>query len=272
MPTEQEDLLPVLNDDQTERRGPGRPKKPRPEKVNLLPVMAVDLSQSPDEMVLPCSEVEQSRYLDWRLKEVRSVNRTLSLYDDIPMLCQGSECHWAKLCPTATTGFQFLGVRCPYEIRTVFRLFVQYVRELEVAPEDGVDLSLVGDLIRIDIGIRRMDQQVQIQGQFIEKIGGVSQKDGVAFKEKQLNPLIDQQRKLRQERLAIYDKLLQTREAKRKVELAKGKTETNIVTFMTNLRKAAIHLHDSQIIDSTPMAMPSGEDYDESDPFGTSGE
>jgi hypothetical protein len=260
---------------QTGKRPPGRPRKERPSKPHLLPPLDIDLNQTPDEITLPCSEVEQARYLTWRLGEVRSVNRTLSLYDNIPMLCQGADCHWAKLCPTAAKAFPFQGMRCPFEVRQLFRQFVQYVRELEVSPWDYADLALIGDLCRVDLQIKRIDQQVQVEGMFIEKIGGIAQATSTVFKEKAVNPLLERQGKLRAERLQLYKNLMISREAMWKRRKEEGSQQFNLVNVMTALRTAAQE-QEVEIIDVTALSVVHSHEPELSDedldPFGSEGE
>ncbi len=236
----------------------------------LLPPLDIDLTLAPDELTLPCKDYEQARYLRWRVPEVRSVNRTLSLYDNIPMYCQGEECHWAKLCPTRESGYSFLHQRCPYEVRQIFRQFVQYVQELELKPTDHSDLALIADLCRIDIQVKRIDQQVQIEGMFIERVGGIAQATGKVIMEKAMNPLLERQTKLRQERLNLYQRLMISREARWKKERDKGEQQLNLLQFMTSLRQASEQLsvkNADDVIDirslSSPDAAPEEElDFD----------
>ncbi len=218
------------------RRRKGR--VPKEESPDLLPVLLINNATDPGKVVLPESELHQSNLLGWRTADLRHVNRTLGLYDRLPMLCRGSDCFWAELCPTGPT-FPFKGRLCPLEVIDAWRHFYEYVRELNVKPGDRVDLAMVADLVRLDVQISRIDMKLQVSGMETEYHVGIAQKNATEFKELQPNKLLKEQSQKRKDRNVLYDKLLANREARFEQELKAGNSRDNILSLMSDVNAAA---------------------------------
>jgi hypothetical protein len=206
------------------KRGKGKPL-----------VLTVDFTQPPAEQILPCSENRQGAHLGWNIKEVRAVNETLDPYNTLPMICQAEACYWASRCPTRPE-FLFEGLSCPLEIVDIYRNFVRYVQELDVNPDDHVDLKLILDLLRIDLQTRRVDQQIQLQGMEAEK---VTRSANSTTTEKVIHHLLTYQRGLRQDRSDLYKQLVASREAKKKAEAVDTRGKTDLLQLMARMKDAA---------------------------------
>jgi hypothetical protein len=224
-----------------ERKPVGRPRKGSKRSDNPVPVVDLDLSLPPAELILPCADVTQGHHLGWRVDEVRGINKTLGLYEKLPMICHGSACFWAKQCPTKETGWLFEGLRCPIEIMEAYRNFVRYVRELDVHPDDHVDLNLIHDLVRIDLQLKHMDMRIQVQGMEVDHVAGIIQgREARPVIDKIANPFLSVQTKLRNDRQGIYNLLLASRKEKKKVEQAEGKQKLDLIAAMQRLRDDAV--------------------------------
>jgi hypothetical protein len=239
-------LLPVV------KRPRGRPRRDRPVTEKLLPVLDIDFTMDPADQVLPCTEREQAKHLNWYVPEVKSTNQTLGLYKNLPMICQASGCHWASQCPT-NPDFIFQGRPCPLEVIQAFRLFVGYVREMGATPNDSVDLDLIGELVRIQIQIQRIDQQLQVQGMLVDSVGGIAQQKGTAIWEKAQHPLLVHQSRLRDDRNRIHKSLIVSREGKKKVEQVEGKQKMDALSIMMQFRK----MSEEALQGDGPKALPS---------------
>ena len=258
-------LLPI-------KRGPGRPRKstsapPPAKKKNLLPVLKFDPDRDPELPILAVSEKHQAMHLGWRVAEVRSVNSHLGLYDSLPMVCQASGCYWAKMCPTSPD-YQFTGKRCPLETLDIYRFFIRYIIDLEIKPTDYVDLTLIEDLIRIDLQLKRVDQQIQMTGMEIDTIGGVLQgPGGRALTEKSAHPLLLIQDKLRNRRRELHKALIASRDAKMVRDFKEGKIRENELDIFERFRSLAEKSNRATVreepdpIDAEVVA----EEYDDSD-------
>lgn len=218
------------------------PQKPeRPQSQSLLPVLDVDFNKDPADLVLPCHPSQQAKHLGWYVPEVKSVNRTLGLYDQLPMICKGHECYWAEQCPTAPT-FLFATPprRCPLEIIDIWRYFAGYIRELGVSPDDHVDLNIIADLVRIDLAMKRLDRQLQLEGNLlVDTVGGIIQgQNGKAVYEKTTHPILQAQEKLRRDRSKLYDQLLVSRKEKKRIEQAEGRNQASVQVVLSRLAQA----------------------------------
>lgn len=215
------------------------PGKPEKKKAFPLPVLNINFSLAPADQILPCSEAQQAKVLGWRVQDVKAVNTTFGLYKTLPMVCRAGDCFWASMCPTAPD-FMFEGLLCPLETREVFRTFVRYIQELEVEPEDHVDLSLIVDLVRIDLQLKRIDQQVQIEGMHVSHVAGVVQKTGEILREEIPHTLLTFQRGLRKDRSNIYKELLASREARKTIELKESRETKNFLDLISRVQKVAL--------------------------------
>ena len=202
----------------------------------LIPDVEIDLSLDPAEHILPCEEAAQGRHLKWRVQDVRSVNRSLRLYDKLPMICQAEDCYWASQCPTRPD-FVFEGLKCPYEVMVIYRSFVGYIRELDVQSEDYVDLQMIEDLVRIDLQLSQCDQRLQLMGMWVDQTAGIAQKTGTPIRDKAVNPLLTLQSKLRDDRNKLYKQLLASRDAKQKVESVRNREQQGVLNALDRLTK-----------------------------------
>src|SRR5258708_16931247 len=89
----------------------------------------------------------------WTSEDISAVDEQLDIYDKVPILCKGSDCGFASDCPLLKTGLvtRWLGHRCPIEIIAAFRHFAGFVNNLDIKPEDYVDITIVNDLVRLSI-------------------------------------------------------------------------------------------------------------------------
>jgi hypothetical protein len=257
----------LVPSDATPPKKSGRPRK-KAKSQNILPVLKLDLTKDPAEQILPCPIKDQSRHLGWHISEVRSVNDSLGLYDSLPMVCQASGCYWSSQCPTAPD-FMFKGRLCPLETMDVYRFFLGYIRDLEVEPDNYVDLKLLEDLVRIDLQLKRIDQQIQINGLLTDTVGGIIQSQGKPVWEKGAHPLLVYQDKLRKNRKDILTQLIATRDIKKKVEREEGRAKLDALDFMDKFRARV----EQDIRHKKPLELPmiEGEvvtsDYEDEDDY-----
>lgn len=217
----------------------GRPKKEYTRSQNLPPTVEIDFAREPADQILPCSDTDQAHHLGWRLEDVRGINRTLGLYEKLPMLCQAENCFWASQCPTAKTEppFMFKGLRCPLEVMELYRNFVRYIRELGVHPDDHVDLNYIQDLCRIDLQLSHSDKRLQINGLEVQHVAAVAQRESLPFYESIAHPLLATQARLRADRNVIYKALLASRAEKKKVEQTEGKQKLDMLAALARLKE-----------------------------------
>lgn len=223
------------------KKSPGRPKKIKLERVpELLPVIDVDWTLQPETQIknLPCKDYKQGEVLGWNTEDVKAVNKSLGMYNTVPMLCGAQKCFWAEMCPSKKYDYPFEGYRCPLEIIEIWNQFVRYVRELDLDPSDQVDLIMTADLVRLDIQIKRIDQHLQIEGMMNDQPAGVDTHGGKLLFAKNAHQLLTQQRGLRKDRNQIFAELVASRKEREKMELAKGKQEENAMGLLERFQAA----------------------------------
>jgi hypothetical protein len=264
MPDPKDSQLPVpVPDEKAEKPTPvkGRPRK-KFRADQSLRVLNVDFQKPPADQILPCSDLEQSCDLNWTVDDVRAINQSHGLYEKLPMVCKGAGCFWAKRCPTAPD-FLFLGFPCPLQIIEAYTRFVELVQELEVKPDDNVDLDFIADLVRIDLQMKELDMQMAVDGQMTDIAVGVWQKTGDVRFAKGVNPAAARQSALRKDRNDIYTKLIASRLDKAKKEAVEGKKETDLLTLFAKAMEKGKALTSGAaptIIDVTPHALSEGDD------------
>lgn len=256
-------LLPV-------KRKPGRPRKlpgaappVEKKKKHLLPVLAVDLERDPNLPILSVSDKHQAMHLGWNVAEVRSVNSHMRMYESLPMMCQASGCYWAKQCPTKNE-YKFEGRLCPFETLDIYRFFLGYISDLDIKPTDYVDLKLVEDLIRIDLQLKRVDQQIQISGMEVDTVGGILQMAGKPIWEKGSHPLLLTQDKLRNRRREIHKALIASRGDREDRDRKAGRVKENELDFFDRMRAIAekatrAYVREENVIDAEVVP---DDDYD----------
>lgn len=216
------------------------PVKPLPKRLAAIPDLVIDIFGDPAQPVL-CPESRQAKCFGpgWTSRAVKQLNRTTGHYKQIPMLCGGEKCYYAKLCESSQASYVFEGFLCPYEVREIFYKFVGYVRELSVGPDDYVDLQMLVDLIRIEIMLRRIDQRLQINDLLGDVLELGRHSDKPIKVGEAAHPLIEQQRKFRADRNTLYNKLIVSRDAKFKAQATQSKEERSMMGLMAMFNKAA---------------------------------
>jgi hypothetical protein len=222
------------------RRKVGRPRKSdttitsESKRKPLLPILKIDFNRDPTEQLLQITDIDQARHLGWKAAEVRSVNSHLGLYESLPMVCQASGCYWATQCPTRPD-FKFKGYLCPIEVMDVYKYFLGYVRDLDINPTDYVDLRLVEDLVRIDLQLKRVDQQISINGMEIDMVGGILRTSDSPVWQKGAHPLLLVQDKLRNRRRDIHKALIASRSEKLDRDRKEGKLKEDTLNIFDKM-------------------------------------
>jgi hypothetical protein len=234
----------------------GRKPKSRNRTRDPLANLELDLAKDPADLVLPCSEAQQADHLGWYVTEVRATNRDLGLYDKLPMVCKAEECPRSKACKTAPE-FLFKGLRCPIETMEVYRDFVRYVRELEVEPDNWVDLKMIEELVQLDLYISRIDHSLRVDGFMVEQTAGIMQKIPLPVKDQGAHPLIAVQTKYRDDRRKLYKDLLANRAERQKLQDRQKKREFDMLDFVAKLQSAVKPRADGGLIIDATSLLPS---------------
>lgn len=95
------------------------------------------------------------------------------LFASIPIICRGTACPYKDTCMVKKSERK-VGQRCPMEIAAIMSRFTQYCQHFEididlptVAPEDLVDVSLIKDLVTIEVAMMRAENKIAMNGDFM---------------------------------------------------------------------------------------------------------
>lgn len=131
----------------------------------------------------------------------------------VPMICRGSRCPYSATC-YLEPGQRPDNGRCPIEIATILSLFDRYCEHLEVDSEDIVDLTLVKELVDLDVQLLRADHYMAARPEFIEEVPVFVTDDGIAFTRTEVAKVVEYKERIRKERHRILQLLNSTRKDK----------------------------------------------------------
>lgn len=161
---------------------------------------------------------------EWKVSErgMRALNAALSmaatkhgLYASIPMLCKADDCPYAEVCPLVEMEQAPHGERCPLEIARILKKYNDYTKELQIDEKNIVDMSLIKDLIDLDIQITRADNKLAIDGDFLqEQVVGISEQTGEAITNPAIHKAVEYKEKLLKKRHDTLQLLHSTRKDK----------------------------------------------------------
>lgn len=143
------------------------------------------------------------------------LNRTeFGLYASIPMVCKGEECVYAQLYPELHEGLSESGERCPVEVAMIMTRYEAYTNELDISPEDAVDMSILRDVIDCDIQITRAENKMAIEGDFVKDVTVGVNEAGVPVTQEQISQAAQYKEKIQAKRNTALKLLNSTRKDK----------------------------------------------------------
>jgi len=138
------------------------------------------------------------------------------MFSSIPMNCQSEKCIFAATCPLLKENLAPRGKPCPIEMSMVSQFTAEYLEQLDVNPNNLVEVSMVRDLVDQEVQYLRKTKLLAKEHFIQENIIGVDQEGQPIFK-KELHLAVELEDKLHKRRKDLRNQLLATREAKAKV-------------------------------------------------------
>ena len=173
-------------------------------------------------------------------------NTTHGLYASIPIICKSKECPYSDSCYLYNMGEEPYAEPCPIEVSTVEDLAQRYMEELEINPNDMVDISMVRDVIDMDISIMRCNKKLAADADIVQEVvAGVSE-HGDEFTQPQIHKAYDLQLRLMRQRSQILDKLHATRKEKAKDDRS---SSIDFTDYIKQLKNRADDYDDVKIVD-----------------------
>jgi hypothetical protein len=147
---------------------------------------------------------------------IRPQKTRSTMFSSIPMNCEAEKCLFATTCPLMKENLAPRNKPCPIEMSMVAQFTAEYLEQLEVNPNNLVEVSMVRDLVDQEVQYLRKTKLLAKEHFVQENIIGVDQ-DGQPILKKELHLAVELEDKLHKRRKDLRNQLLATREAKAKV-------------------------------------------------------
>lgn len=155
------------------------------------------------------------------------------LYASIPLVCKGNDCPHISTCGLDLYDMSPEGERCPLEIAKMDQLYKKYANELEIDEESQIDLSLLKELIDVEITIDRADSLLAQEGSFIQDVTVSVTENGHRVTRPEIHKAAEIKDKLSKRKQEVMKNLNATRKDKAKEK----KIEYDPATYASELIK-----------------------------------
>lgn len=132
----------------------------------------------------------------------------------VPILCKGAGCPFKDTCYLFAEGLDVPGERCPIEIAAIVQRFDAYMEELHIKTEDTTDMSLLKNLVDIEIQLVRADRKMAVSADLIEEVVAAVGHDGTPYYRPEISKAAEYKVKLLSEHSRILSYLHATRKDK----------------------------------------------------------
>lgn len=170
---------------------------------------------------------------------VRPQRTRTSMFASIPMRCEAHKCTFANTCPLLKENLAPKGEACPLEMSMVSQFTYEYMEQLDVSPDNLVEVSMVRDLVDQEIQYMRKTQLLAKEHFVQENIIGIDQ-EGNPILKKELHLAVELEDRLHKRRKDLRNQLLATREARAKVGQTQLDTAQAISDIVDKVRSIEI--------------------------------
>ena len=147
---------------------------------------------------------------------IRPQKTRSAMFSSIPMNCEAEKCIFATTCPLLKENLAPKNKPCPIEMSMVAQFTTEYLEQLDVNPNNLVEVSMVRDLVDQEVQYLRKTKLLAKEHFIQENIIGID-RDGQPILKKELHLAVELEDKLHKRRKDLRNQLLATREAKAKV-------------------------------------------------------
>ena len=147
---------------------------------------------------------------------IRPQKTRSAMFSSIPMNCEAEKCIFATTCPLLKENLAPKNKPCPIEMSMVAQFTTEYLEQLDVNPNNLVEVSMVRDLVDQEFQYLRKTKLLAKEHFIQENIIGID-RDGQPILKNELHLAVELEDKLHKRRKDLRNQLLATREAKAKV-------------------------------------------------------
>lgn len=146
---------------------------------------------------------------------LRTKKTKMAMFATIPMKCTGPQCMFAQECPLLKKGIAPIGKKCPVEMQMVSDFMQNLMMDLNVDPENMVEVCMVRDLVDQEIQHVRKSQWQSNEGLTQEQVIGLDNENRPVIRE-ELHLSVELEDKILKRKNQIRKELLASREARAK--------------------------------------------------------
>ena len=198
------------------------------EKNNKIDFMKSLESLRPD-LFFPEQWSEEQK--DKALDIIRPQKTRTTMFASIPMRCEATKCIFAGTCPLLKENLAPLGDPCPIEMSMVSQFTYEYMDQLEVSPDNLVEVSMVRDLVDQEVQYIRKSKLLAKEHFVQENIIGIDSNTGEPILRKELHLAVELEDRLHKRRKDLRNQLLATREARAKA----GQTQLDTAQAISDI-------------------------------------
>ena len=162
---------------------------------------------------------------------IRPQKTRTSMFSSIPMRCEAVKCIFSSTCPLHKENLAPKGDPCPLEMSMVSQFTYEYMDQLDVSPDNLVEVSMVRDLVDQEIQYMRKTKLLAKEHFVQENIIGIDSNTGEPILKKELHLAVELEDRLHKRRKDLRNQLLATREARAKA----GQTQLDTAQAISDI-------------------------------------
>ena len=162
---------------------------------------------------------------------IRPQKTRTAMFSSIPMNCEATKCIFADTCPLLKENLAPKGNPCPLEMAIVSQFTNEYMHQLDVSPENLVEVSMIRDLVDQEVQYMRKTKLLAKEHFIQENVIGIDSNTGEPIMKKELHLAVELEDKLHKRRKDLRNQLLATREAKAKI----GQTQLDTAQAISDI-------------------------------------
>ena len=183
------------------------------------------------------------------------------MFSSIPMNCEGARCIFASTCPLLKENLAPVGNPCPIEMSIVAQFTSEYMNQLDVVPDNLVEVSMIRDLVDQEVQYIRKTKLLAKEHFIQENVIGIDN-NGQPIIKKELHLAVELEDRLHKRRKDLRNQLLATREAKAKI----GQTQLDTAQAISDIINKVQHIElDREKLIKKKLGTYDKDDYTEVD-------
>lgn len=161
---------------------------------------------------------------------IRPQRTRTSMFSSIPMNCEATKCVFADTCPLLKENLAPKGNPCPIEMSIVAQFTADYMDQLDVLPDNLIEVSMIRDLVDQEVQYIRKTKLLAKEHFIQENVVGIDE-SGQPILKKELHLAVELEDRLHKRRKELRNQLMATREAKSRM----GQTQLDTAQTISNI-------------------------------------